>query len=91
MIERGALWVDYLPSALAQAGEIVDMIAAGRLKPSDLRGEIGALLGGDIAGRADADQITIYRSLGVAAQDLAAAHHVLTRAQAEGRGQTVSL
>jgi ornithine cyclodeaminase len=91
MIERGAVWVDYLPSTLAQAGEIVDMIAAGRLKPTDLRGEIGAHLSGDIAGRSAPDQITIYRSLGVAAQDLAAAHHVLTRARAEGRGQSVSL
>lgn len=91
MIERAAVWVDYLPSALAQAGEIVAMIAAGRLAASDLRGEIGACLSGDIAGRADAGQITLYRSLGVAAQDLAVAHHVLTRAGAEGRGQSVSL
>ena len=57
----------------------------------DLKGEIGALLSGGISGRESADQITIYRSLGIAAQDLAAAHHVLERARAEGRGQTVRL
>ncbi len=90
MVERGAIWVDYLPSTLAQAGEIVDMIAQGTFRESDLKGEIGALLSGEIGGRAREDQITIYRSLGVAAQDLAAAHHVLTRARAEGRGQTVA-
>jgi len=90
MIERGAIWVDYLPSTLAQAGEIVDMIAAGRFGENDLKGEIGALLQGRIAGRSGAGQITVYRSLGVAAQDLAAAHHVLSRARAEGRGQTVT-
>jgi len=89
MVERGAIWVDYLPSALAQAGEIVDMIAAGRLREDDLRGEIGALLLGEIAGRDDAESITIYRSLGIAAQDLAAAHHVLTRARKESMGQAV--
>ena len=90
MVERGAIWVDYLPSTLAQAGEVVEMIAAGKLREDDLKGEIGALLQGRIAGRTDADQITIYRSLGIAAQDLAAAHHVLTRAQNENRGQHVN-
>ena len=90
MVERGAIWVDYLPSTLAQAGEIVEMIAAGRFSEDDIKGEIGALLSGDIPGRSDAGQITVYRSLGVAAQDLAAAHHVLDRARAEGRGQPVT-
>ncbi|GAA6199939.1 ornithine cyclodeaminase family protein [Aquicoccus sp. SU-CL01552] len=90
MVSRAAIWVDYLPSTLAQAGEIVEMIAAGTLAESDLKGEIGALLSGDIAGRASDEQITLYRSLGVAAQDLAAAQHVLTRARAEGRGQPVT-
>lgn len=90
MVERGAIWVDYLPSTLAQAGEIVEMIATEVLSASDLKGEIGALLQGQIAGRSNGEQITIYRSLGVAAQDLAAAHHVLVRARAEGRGQTVT-
>ncbi|MEM5471798.1 ornithine cyclodeaminase family protein [Hoeflea sp. AS60] len=90
MVKRGDIWVDYLPSTLAQAGEIVDMIKAGTFSADQLKGEIGAHLSGEIPGRTSPDQITIYRSLGIAAQDLAAAHHVLTRAQAEGRGQNVS-
>ncbi|MDO9526522.1 MAG: ornithine cyclodeaminase family protein [Gemmobacter sp.] len=85
------VYVDYRPSALAQAGEIVDMIAAGRIDAGFLRGEIGAVLSGDIQGRSAADQITLYRSLGIAAQDLAAASHVLTAAQAQGLGQLVRL
>lgn len=89
MVERGAIWVDYLPSTLAQAGEIVDMIAAGTFAAGDLKGEIGALLAGDIAGRTAPDQITVYRSLGIAAQDLAAAHHVYARARDAGLGQRV--
>ncbi|MGD9862077.1 MAG: ornithine cyclodeaminase family protein [Pseudodonghicola sp.] len=89
MVERGAIWVDYLPSTLAQAGEIVDMIAAGTFAAGDLKGEIGALLAGDIAGRTAPDQITVYRSLGIAAQDLAAAHHVYVRARDAGLGQRV--
>jgi alanine dehydrogenase len=86
---RAAIWVDYRASALAQAGELVDMIAAEVISADHIQAEIGAVLAGEAAGRADADQITLYRSLGVIAQDLACAEHVLTRATAEGRGQLV--
>lgn len=89
MVIRGAIWVDYLQSTLAQAGEIVDMIKAGTFSADQLQGEIGAHLSGEIPGRSSPEQITIYRSLGIAAQDLAAAHHVLTRARAESRGHHV--
>lgn len=89
MVLRGDIWVDYLPSTLAQAGEIVDMIKAGTFSAGQLQGEIGAHLSGEMPGRSSPEQITIYRSLGIAAQDLAAAHHVLTRARAESRGHHV--
>ena len=88
---RAAIWVDYLPSTLAQAGEIVSMIDAGTYAASALKGEIGAHLNGAAPGRSAPEQITLYRSLGIAAQDLAAAHHVLTAARAAGRGTEVAL
>ena len=81
--------MDYTPSTLAQAGEVVEMIAAGKFSADQLKGEIGALLQDKIQGRSDADQLTAYRSLGVAAQDLAAAQHVLQRAKDTGSGQSV--
>lgn len=90
MVTRAALWVDYLPSALAQAGELTEMIAAGTYTPDELQGEIGALLSGDIPGRTGPEQITAYRSLGVIAQDLAVATHVTERAQATGTGTNVA-
>ena len=90
VVRRAALWVDYRPSALAQAGEIVAAVAPGRLTGEALPA-IGALLAGLVPGRRDAAQITAYRSLGIVAQDLAAAAHVLGRARAEGRGQAVTV
>lgn len=90
-VERASIWVDYLPSTLAQAGEIVDMIAAGRFSADAIRAEIGNVLAGKAPGRSSRDEITAYRSLGIAAQDLAAAQFVLERALKAGRGQTVSL
>jgi len=89
MVLRSAIWIDYLPSTLAQAGEIVDMIKAGTYAESDLMGEIGALLDGKIGGRGSDGEITTYRSLGVAAQDLAAAHYVTEQAGKQGIGQVV--
>ena len=90
VVERSAIWVDYRASALAQAGEIIAALEAGRRRPEDLH-EIGEVLAGAAPGRSSPDQISAYRSLGIAAQDLAAAAHILTRAQTEGRGQTVTL
>lgn len=86
---KSSVWVDYWPSAEAQAGEIVDMMKAGTLTKDHILGEIGSVLSGDIDGRTRASQITLYRSLGVAAQDLAAAHYVLERAIERGLGQDV--
>lgn len=87
VVLRAALFCDYRPSLLAQAGEVVDMIAAGTITEAHLQGEIGAVLSGVLPGRQRADQITLFRSLGITAQDLAAAHHVLAGAEAQGRGQ----
>lgn len=90
-VERASIWVDYMPSTLAQAGEIVDTIAAGSFSADRIKGEIGNLLAGKAPGRSSADEITAYRSLGIAAQDLAAAAFVLDEARRQGRGQAVSL
>jgi alanine dehydrogenase len=84
---RSSVWVDYLPSALAQAGELVDMIKAGQITEDHILGEIGAHLNGAVRGRANADEITLYRSLGIAAQDLSAALYVTEQAQAQNIGQ----
>ena len=89
LVLRAEVFCDYRPSLLAQAGEIVDMLKAGTLTEDHLKPEIGAVLTG-APGRSAPEAITVYRSLGIVAQDLAAASHVLRRAEAEGRGQTVS-
>ena len=87
VVLKASVWVDYLPSALAQAGEIVDMIAAGTISKDYLKGEIGAVLSGTLPGRTSNDEITLYRSLGVAAQDLSTAHYITQRAIDQGVGQ----
>lgn len=87
---RARLFTDYRPSFFAQAGEIVDMITAGTISKAHLNAEIGEVLAGKVPGRHSAKDITLYRSLGITAQDLATAQHVLERAQTEGRGLDVN-
>lgn len=87
---QSSIWVDYLPSTLAQAGEIVDLVASGRFSESQLKGEIGRVLNAEIDGRTDAALQTVYRSLGVAAQDLAAAQLIADKAAEMQIGQRVT-
>ena len=86
-LRRLRLFTDYLPSLEAQAAEV---IAARREGFDPAPVEIGTVLNG-AAGRQSDAEITIYRSLGVAAQDLAAAHAILARAEAARRGVTVDM
>lgn len=77
LLLKSELFVDYKPSALAQARDIIDALAGGAMPETHILGEIGQLYAGDIAGRSDDGAITLYRSLGVAAQDLSCAQKVL--------------
>jgi ornithine cyclodeaminase len=73
-------FTDYRPSLEAQAGEVIDARAAG-LVPADWQAtEIGEVIAGTHPGRTTDAQRTIYRSLGVASQDLAAADFIVARA-----------
>jgi len=56
-----------------------------------IRGEIGELLLGKVAGRTSPDEITLFKSLGLAVEDLAAAHHIYQQALAKGLGLAMEL
>lgn len=86
---RASIWVDYMPMALTAAGEIVEAIARGSITRDHLRGEIGATLEGTAPGRTNADEITLYRSLGVPAQDIELANFVYAAARQRGLGTHV--
>lgn len=78
LLARGRLYVDHRSSALALGGDIQAALRDGLIVEDDIRAEIGAILAGKAAGRTAADQITLYKSVGVVAQDLAVAAHLLT-------------
>jgi ornithine cyclodeaminase/alanine dehydrogenase-like protein (mu-crystallin family) len=74
LMSRARVYCDLLDSVRAEAGDIVIPIEEGVFAEDHIVGEIGELLAGSVAGRADDSQITLYKSLGVAAQDLYSAH-----------------
>ena len=71
--------------------EIHRAVEAGIIKPDHISAEIGELLTGDRPGRTDDAQLTLYKSVGVAVQDAAAAALVLDIARRRGAGREIDL
>ena len=82
LVARARYIADYRPGALAQGAELAVARDAGLVDDSHVVGEIGEVLAGRIAGRENDEQITIYKSLGHVAQDLAAAAYLQSKAGA---------
>ena len=72
-LTRAALYVDTRAGALLEAGEFVQTLAAGVIQPSDIKGELSDLVRGLVPGREDPEAITLFKSVGTAIEDLAAA------------------
>lgn len=79
-VRRGIFIADSREHALSQAGELLHAIEQREVDQGHVRGEIGEVLAGKLPGRTSNEQITIYKSLGHAAQDIALAHALLLRA-----------
>ena len=73
------------------AVELHRAIEAGVIKPDHVHAELGELVSGDRPGRTDETQLTLYKSVGVAVQDAAAAALVLETARRRGIGHDVDL
>ena len=79
LIRRSSVYVDLLASVKAEAGDIMIPVAEGAITMDHVVGEIGQLLDGSVRGRRDDTEITVFKSVGFAAQDLYAAASVLGR------------
>ncbi len=76
VVTSSRFYVDYLPSTLDQAGEFLHAREAGLVTEEHIVGEIGGVATGEVMGRQNDDEITLYKSLGVAAQDIVTARRV---------------
>jgi ornithine cyclodeaminase len=86
LVARSRLFVDSTIGALAEAGDIVLAIQDGAIAATHIAGELGALVSGTVPGRQNPSQVTLFKSLGMAVEDVAAARLVYTRARTRGVG-----
>lgn len=89
-VKRCRVWVDSREAAPLEAGDIVLAIEEGAIGPEHLLGELGDLVNGAPGRRSDRE-ITMFKSLGLAVEDIASARLALERARALGVGRAVSL
>jgi ornithine cyclodeaminase len=90
-VVRSRLFVDRRESTLNEAGDFLFPKKEGAIGDDHIRAEIGEVLVGDAKGREAPSEITLFKSLGLAIEDVAAAHHIYTKAVAAGRGAVVEL
>jgi len=86
-----ALFVDRRESTVNEAGDFLFPQREGAIGPEHIRAELGELLAGTAEGRSSPDELTVFKSLGLAVEDLAAAEHLYRRARETGAGAEVDL
>lgn len=89
-VAAASLFVDRRESTLNESGDYLFAVVDGSIPgPEHIKAEIGEILTGAAAGRQSADEITLFKSLGLAIEDLASAAFLYEKARAEGRGSWV--
>lgn len=82
--------VDARESALQEAGDLLIPIRERRLRTADIAAELGEVITGTHRGRTSAAEITLFKSLGLAIEDVAAARYVTAEARRLGVGQEIT-
>lgn len=89
-IKRARVFVDRRESALNEAGDLLIPISEGVITEEHILAELGEVLIGTRPGRGSMEDITLFKSLGIAVEDLAAARHVYQEAVRRGLGKEVA-
>jgi len=90
-VAAARLFVDRRESTQNEAGDYLLAIREGAIREGHIQAELGEVLLGQRPGRTAPEEITLFKSLGLAVEDLAAAALLLRRARAEGAGAWVEL
>jgi ornithine cyclodeaminase len=91
LVARAALFVDSKAAALVESGDVVQPIAEGRIQAAHILAELGQVVSGAAPGRRGVEEVTLFKSLGLAIEDLAAAALAWRSAKAAGVGQNLAL
>jgi alanine dehydrogenase len=88
-VVKSKLFVDRRESTLNEAGDFLFPKKEGAIDDGHIRGEIGDILLDRIGGRASSEEITLFKSLGLAAEDVAAAHYIYQKVLKNEEGEWV--
>ena len=80
-VAAASLFVDQRQAAMNEAGDFLIPLHEGVIGPDHIRAEIGELLIGSLPGRTSPEEITLFKSLGLAVEDVAAAGYLYRQAQ----------
>jgi len=90
-VVRSKTVIDSFPAILEEAGDILIPMREGMISKHDIHGEIGQVASGKIPGRESAAEITFFKSVGNAVQDMAVARTILSRARELNLGVDVDI
>lgn len=90
-VARAVVYVDSRESAASESGDLRTPVEEGLVGPDHIVGELGQVLLGQVPGRTDGQQITLYKSLGLAAQDVASGFEIARVAAQRGLGTHADL
>ena len=90
-IRRSLVVVDSREAVMEEAGDLLVPLAAGEISKDHIHAELGEIVAGTETGRTDPEQITYFKSVGVAVQDAVAGRIALNNAIANGLGRVVEL
>lgn len=88
-VAGASLFVDRRESTENESGDYLMPLREGAIGPEHIRAELGDVLVGSAPGRTSAAELTVFKSLGIAIEDLAAAEHVVARARETATGTEV--
>jgi ornithine cyclodeaminase/alanine dehydrogenase-like protein (mu-crystallin family) len=88
-VVKARFCVDRRESTIHEGGEFLRALKSGAITADHILGEIGEVANGSKIGRSSPLDVTLYKSLGIAPQDLAAAHYILEKARAAEVGQVI--
>ena len=91
LVGRATVVVDSRATVMAEAGDLVQAIREGGFTLDQIHAELGEVVSGTRPGRRSSDEVTLFKSVGSAAQDVAAAGRILSAAEAAGLGATVEI
>lgn len=90
-VSRATIVVDQVEAVLEEAGDVIIPIGKGTLDKGRIGRELGQIAAGEAPGRASLDEVTLFKSVGNAVQDVTVARRAVERAHATGAGQQVSI